>query len=82
MLALVVTGAPLTRHVHAAVPLARDLDPQVAVVATDAASDWLDHEALALLDVPVLTSRSSPAPATLLAPPSTGAGHCVPLVEH
>lgn len=69
MLYLVVTGAPLTRHVHHAVVLGRDAGWRVAVVATDAASSWLDHEQLERLDVPVLNEHRQPDTAKRLPRP-------------
>lgn len=56
----VVTGAPLTRRIHDAVPAAREAGWRVAVVATDAATAWLDRDQLATLDVPVLTEQRIP----------------------
>lgn len=57
---LVVTGAPLTRFVHRGVAEARALGWQVAVVATAAASSWLDHEELERSGVPLVAEHREP----------------------
>ncbi|PZF80839.1 flavoprotein [Jiangella anatolica] len=69
MIALVVTGAPLTRHVHRGVALARAGGRPVAVIATAAAGSWLDHDELARLDVPVLDTHRPPGTPKRLPPP-------------
>lgn len=58
---LVVTGAPLTRRVVDAVPLARESGWEPAVVATPSAGSWLDADRLDGMGVPVLTEQRDPA---------------------
>jgi phosphopantothenoylcysteine synthetase/decarboxylase len=70
MLYLVVTGAPLTRRIHEAVPIARDAGWRVAVIATDAALPWLDRDQLNALDVPIVTNHREPAATKRLPGPS------------
>ncbi|WP_162606407.1 flavoprotein [Jiangella asiatica] len=69
VLYLVVTGAPLTRHVHHAVESGRAQGWRVAVVATDAALAWMDHDELERLDVPVLNEHRQPDTAKRLPRP-------------
>nr|WP_246221421.1 flavoprotein [Phytoactinopolyspora mesophila] len=69
MLYLVATGAPLSSHVHRAVVLGRDQGWRVAVIATNAASAWLDHDALERLDVPILNEHRQPDTTKRLARP-------------
>lgn len=57
---LVATGAPLARRVPDGVPAARKRGWVPAVLATDAARQWLDLDKLAALDVPVLAEQRTP----------------------
>ncbi|SDS61462.1 hypothetical protein SAMN04515669_1496 [Jiangella sp. DSM 45060] len=69
MIVLVVTGAPLARHAHLGAALARAAGHPVTVVATAAAGPWLDHDALACLEVPVLDRHRPPGTAKRLPVP-------------
>nr|WP_165368052.1 flavoprotein [Phytoactinopolyspora endophytica] len=70
MLYIVATGAPLTRRIHEAVPMADDAGWRVAVIATEAAVSWLDHDQIGTLDVPVLTNHRQPDTAKRLPRPT------------
>lgn len=69
MLYLVANGAPLSSHVHRGAVLGRDQGWRVAVIATDAASGWLDYDAFERLGVPVLTEHRQPGTAKRLPRP-------------
>lgn len=60
MLYLVVTGAPLTRRIADGIREARKRGWDPAVIATPAAEEWLDRNALHDLDVPVLSHHRDP----------------------
>lgn len=57
---LVVTGAPLTRFVHRGVVEARALGWQAAIIATAAASKWLDRKELERSGVPLVSDHREP----------------------
>lgn len=63
-----VTGAPLARRTADAIPEARARGWVPAVIATAAAQQWLDLDALAGLDVPVITEQRTPGTAKRLPP--------------
>ncbi len=56
----VVTGAPLTRFVHQGIAEACAAGWQVAVVATAAASSWLDREEVERFGVPLVSDHRAP----------------------